>query len=210
MFYFHASRAARDGVPDGSRLARQRSREEGLTLVELLIAVALLGFILLAIAPLFIASVKSNYAGNEYTSANVLARDRLEQLMNRPFLDAQLAPGAHTINDQPGTLPDPLNPTALSTIKNPFKVTYTVDQYKIPASTGVATGASFTPVLAVPGDSYQYKRIDVTVDSSASAVVGTASQFLGFGARLVRVSGCLANPAADANLAVAPCGGPCP
>jgi Tfp pilus assembly protein PilV len=210
MFHFHVSRVVRDGVPDGSRLARQRSREEGLTLVELLIAVALLGFILLAIAPLFIASVKSNYSGNEYTSANMLARDRLEQLMNRPFLDSQLAPGAHTISDQPLTLPNPLNPTLLSTIKNPFKVTYTVDQYKIPASTGVAAGASFTPVLAATGESYQYKRIDVTVDSSESAVVGTASQLrLGFGARLVRVSGCLANPAADANLAVAPCG-PCP
>jgi Tfp pilus assembly protein PilV len=210
MFLLHASSVGRDGVPDGSRLALRRSREGGLTLVELLIALALLAFTLLAIAPLFIASVKSNYSGNEYTSTNMLARDRLEQLMNRPFLDAQLAPGAHTTNDQPLTLPNPLNPTLLSTIPNPFKVTYTVEQFKIPASTGVASGASFTPVPAAPGDSYQYKRIDVTVDSSESAVVGTASQFrLGFGTRLVRVSGCLANPAADLNLAVAPCG-PCP
>ncbi|HYT32075.1 MAG TPA: prepilin-type N-terminal cleavage/methylation domain-containing protein [Thermoanaerobaculia bacterium] len=210
MFLLHASSFVRDGVPDGSKLARRRRREEGLTLVELLIALALLAFILLAIAPLFIASVKSNYSGNEYTSANMLARDRLEQLMNRPFLDPQLAPGAHTISDQPLTLPNPLNPTLLSTIRNPFKVTYTVEQFKIPPSTGVPAGSPFTPVLAATGDSYQYKRIDVTVDSSESAVVGTQSAFsLGFGSRLVRVSGCLANPAADANLAVAPCG-PCP
>ncbi len=174
MFLLHASSFVRDGVPDGSKLARRRRREEGLTLVELLIALALLAFILLA------------------------------------FLDPQLAPGAHTISDQPLTLPNPLNPTLLSTIRNPFKVTYTVEQFKIPPSTGVPAGSPFTPVLAATGDSYQYKRIDVTVDSSESAVVGTQSAFsLGFGSRLVRVSGCLANPAADANLAVAPCG-PCP
>ncbi len=63
---------------------KQRNPEAGLTLVEMLIAVALLGIVLLGIAPLFIASVRSNYAANEYTSIHNLARDRLEQLMNLP------------------------------------------------------------------------------------------------------------------------------
>ena len=81
-------------------------REVGLTLVELLVALALLGFVLLAIAPLFTASVQSNYSGNEYTSIHVLARDRLEQLMSLPFSDAQLAPGKHD-NDLSPALPDP-------------------------------------------------------------------------------------------------------
>jgi prepilin-type N-terminal cleavage/methylation domain-containing protein len=68
-------------------------RQAGLTLVEMLIAVALLGIVLLGIAPLFIASVRSNYAGNEYTSIHNLARDRLEQLMNLPVNDPQLTVG---------------------------------------------------------------------------------------------------------------------
>ena len=51
----------------------------------MLLAVALLGFVLLGITPLFVASVKSNYSANEYTSINMLARDRLERLMNMPF-----------------------------------------------------------------------------------------------------------------------------
>jgi Tfp pilus assembly protein PilV len=71
----------------------RRRREAGVTLVELLIATFLLALILLAIAPLFITSVKSNYAANEYTSIHNIARDRLEQLMSLPFNDAQLAPG---------------------------------------------------------------------------------------------------------------------
>ena len=68
-------------------MIEHRHREAGLTLVEMLIAVALLGIVLLGIAPLFIASVRSNYAANEYTSIHNLARDRLEQLMNLPFTD---------------------------------------------------------------------------------------------------------------------------
>ena len=82
--------------PDGVAMTRRGSRrsEHGLTLVELLIALALLSFVLLGIAPLFIASMKSNYSANEYTSVNVLARDRLEQLMNLPFNDPLLTPGS--------------------------------------------------------------------------------------------------------------------
>ena len=61
----------------------------------MLLALALLAFVSAGITPLFMASVKSNYSGNEYTSINMLARDRLEQLMNLPFDDGQLTPGIH-------------------------------------------------------------------------------------------------------------------
>ena len=61
--------------------------------------------ILLAIAPLFITSVKSNYAANEYTSIHNIARDRLEQLMSLPFNDAQLnAANSPFSNDLPTNL----------------------------------------------------------------------------------------------------------
>ena len=67
----------------------------------MLIAVALLGIVLLGIAPLFIASVRSNYAANEYTSIHNLARDRLEQLMNLPVTDPAADRRARTPNDLP-------------------------------------------------------------------------------------------------------------
>ena len=174
----------------------RRAGEPGLTLIELLIALALLGFVLLGVVPLFIASVKSNYSGNEYTSIHVLARDRLEQLMNLPFNDGALSPGVHP-NDLPAKLPDPrtgISPTS-GGVPNPFRVTYQVFQYQIPAGdTGtVPVNASFTPIrITGAGQVYQYKRIDVTVTAGSGP--------MGIGARVSRVSDCLANPFPSANL----------
>jgi len=42
--------------------SRPRRGEAGLTLIEMLIAVALLGIVLLGIAPLFISSMRFNYS----------------------------------------------------------------------------------------------------------------------------------------------------
>jgi prepilin-type N-terminal cleavage/methylation domain-containing protein len=161
-----------------------RRREAGLTLIEMLIAVALLGIVLLGIAPLFIASVRANYSANEYTSIHNLARDRLEQLMNLPFNDPQLARGAFP-NDLPTTLPDPATGIPPSTIKNPLERTYTVDNFT--TTPPGAPGGAFvlTGVAAVPCD---FKRIDVTVRSTSG---GTS---LGIGARTARVSGFVRNP----------------
>ena len=111
-----------------SATVRRLRRESGLTLVEMLISIALLGFVLLGIAPLFIASVRSNYSGYEYTSIHNLARDRLEQLMNLPFTDAQLTSGSFP-NDLPPTLPDPQTGIPPSTMKNPLARTYTVQNF---------------------------------------------------------------------------------
>ncbi len=179
--------------------SRRGRAESGLTLVELLIALALLSFVLLAIAPLFLSSVKSNYSANEYTSIHVMARDRLEQLMNLPFNDAKLTPGVHA-NDQSTALPDPVTglPPASGGVPNPMSITYQVLQYSIASADPAVTapGAVFAPTRVVAaGATYQYKRIDVTV------VSGTGR--LGIGSRLARVSGLLANPATGTNLSVA-------
>ncbi len=174
-----------------------RRKQSGVTLVELLIAVALLGFILLGIAPLFIASVKSNYSANQYTSIHNLARDRLEQLMNLPFNDTQLQPGTYA-NDLPLLMPAPLPPTP-STVANPLTRTYEVHQYRIPPNDigSVAADAPFIPIrVTAAGDVYDYKRIDVTVQT-----VG-GYQALGIGYRAARVSGILSNPDPVNNRAV--------
>ena len=185
-----------------------KSSQRGLTLVELLIAMALLGFVLLGITPLFIASVKSNYAGNEYSSINMLARDRLEQLMNLPFNDDQLKAGGpptkHVADALlPSVLPDPTTglPPATGGVTNPFKVCYQVFQYQIP--TAVAAGASFTPILVTDKDlPFQYKRIEVTVTSSTGP--------LGIGTRMARVSGVLSNPDPGNYRSLKDDGGTCP
>lgn len=166
-------------VPDaGVAERRATGRQAGLTLVELLVALGLFGFVLLAITPLFMASVKSNFSGNEYTSIHVLARDRLEQLMNLPFNDPQLSPGTHDVI---------LPPVLPNGAWNPFRQRYEVLQFQVPASESVQTNQSFVPTpVTSPEQTVQYKRVDVTVSSRTGPI--------GIGARTVRVSGCLSNP----------------
>lgn len=170
-----------------AHMRAKRRGERGLTLVELLLALALLGFIMLGILPLFMGSVKSNFSANEYTSIHNLSRDRLEQLMNLRFEDPQLSAGVHA-NDLPPILPNPATGlTVAGGVANPFTLSYQVRQYKIPASGTVATGASFTPTrVIVAGGTFEYKRIDVSVQS------GTGP--LGIGSRVVRLSGVITNP----------------
>ena len=158
-------------VPDAGVAARRATlRQAGFTLVELLVALGLFGFVLLAITPLFMASVRSNFSGNEYTSIHVLARDRLEQLMNFPFNDPQLSPGIHDV-----VLPRVLPHGA----PNPFRLRYEVLQFQIPASENVQTNQSFVPTpVTSPEQIAQYKRIDVTV-SSGSGPIGIGTKEIG-------------------------------
>lgn len=178
-------------------MTARRRGERGLTMVEMLIALALLGFMLLGILPLFIGSVQSNFSANEYTSIHNLCRDRLEQLLNVPWNDAQLSPGVHA-NDLPPVLPDPATgvPPASGGVVNPFTLTYQVRQYQAPDTAAVANGAAFTPTRIVnAGQVYHYKRVDVTVQSGTGA--------LGIGARVARISGIVMNPSPAVNLSLA-------
>jgi prepilin-type N-terminal cleavage/methylation domain-containing protein len=168
-------------------MKHRNRRESGLTLVELLIAVALLGIILLGIAPLFIVSVRQNYSANEYTSIHNLARDRLEQLMNLPVTDPQLSAATATFpNDLPATLPDPVTGIPPSTVPNPFRRTYTVAHFR--STPPAVPGGAYVLNAVGAGVPYDFKRIDVDVRSVSG---GTS---LGIGARTARVSGFLRNP----------------
>jgi prepilin-type N-terminal cleavage/methylation domain-containing protein len=176
----------------------RRRGERGLTLVELLIALALLSFILLGIAPLFLSSVKANFAGNEYTSIHNIARDRLEQLMALPFNAPQLDAGIHQAGAggnleviQAQFLPQPLNPTLLSTVPNPYRISWKVEQWRIPAETTIATGAPFNPVPATDrvvaaNALFDFKAIFVRVESNTTT--------LGMGRRIAQTTGMVTNP----------------
>jgi prepilin-type N-terminal cleavage/methylation domain-containing protein len=173
----------------------RRNPEAGLTLVEMLIALALLGIVLLGIAPLFIASVQSNYSANEYTSIHNLARDRLEQLMNLPITSPQLAvPGQPTDNDLPPTLPDPTTGIPPSTLRNTLHRTYTVTNFV--TTPPLNSGDPFTLTQVNPGLPYDFKRIDVTVTAvqdNTLPVGSTILSGLGIGHRTARVSGFIRN-----------------
>lgn len=70
---------------------RARKSQRGLTLIEVAIAMTLLAFGLLAIAPLFATSVKTNASSNQLGNANGLAGEKLEELIGYPATDPRLA-----------------------------------------------------------------------------------------------------------------------
>ena len=67
-------------------------RNEGFTLLEVLIAVVVLAFGLLAIAQMQVIAIRFNYQGRDATEAVTLAKDRLESLKSLPFDNPLSAP----------------------------------------------------------------------------------------------------------------------
>jgi Tfp pilus assembly protein PilV len=154
-------------IVDRLRRGSQKSppKSLGIALVELVISALLFGWVLLAIFPLFLSSVKSNVSASSYGEVNNLARSRLEQLLDLPFEDPRLSAGSHATNDLAATLPDPETGALPSTVANPFRRTYQVRQFAIPAASAVGRGSLFVPVRVTnAGLQFDYKRIDVTVE----------------------------------------------
>lgn len=68
-------------------------RSAGFTLVEVLIAMALLVIITLGVLPLFGRAMINNASGADYLQANNHGRMQLEEYTQIPFDDARLLPG---------------------------------------------------------------------------------------------------------------------
>jgi type IV pilus assembly protein PilV len=74
-------------------------RNEGFTLLEVLIAVVVLAFGLLAIAQMQVIAIRFNYQGRDATEAVTLAKDRLESLKSLPFDNPSLVDTTEDNND---------------------------------------------------------------------------------------------------------------
>jgi prepilin-type N-terminal cleavage/methylation domain-containing protein len=165
-------------------------RDGGFSLIETLVAIGLMALAMLAIAPLFIASLKSNGAGQDFTVLNSLAKQQLEQVMQYSFTDPRLAvPSGATVSlvNQDGSTSNPsgqLYRNQLATtqtdgsksISFPYELDYIVQDFPM---TSIKRGAVPPQTDAVDDASGSWsattgaKMITVYVASQRSSLQGT-------------------------------------
>lgn len=85
-----------------------RDNQGGFSLIELLIAMAILALAMLAAATMQYNSVRNNTNGNIATQANMLAKGKMEELKSTPDLDDIVEGSELGVNDegQPGGIYD--------------------------------------------------------------------------------------------------------
>ena len=67
-----------------------RCKQNGFTLIEVMISILVLSFGLLGVAAMQVTSIKVNSIANKVTSASTILQDRVETLMALPFDHADL------------------------------------------------------------------------------------------------------------------------
>jgi len=100
-------------------------REGGFTLIEVMVAIAILSFGILAVATMQTSAIRANSRGYHLTEATTLAQDRIEYLTTQTF------DGLVAGLDQAD--PDPDNPRA--------EITYDVVQFMVDPDDALVTTA---------------------------------------------------------------------
>ena len=67
-----------------------KRNQRGFTILEVLIAIVILGVAMFALSKLQTASIGSNYNSRRTSIATILAQDKMEELMNLSYTDSQL------------------------------------------------------------------------------------------------------------------------
>jgi prepilin-type N-terminal cleavage/methylation domain-containing protein len=128
-----------------------RRRAAGMTLIEVLVALTILGVALLALFPMFTNAVRSNASANQLTNSITLAREKLEELSGYPRSDPRL-----TVADGSNAA----GPTTASTGTGSIVAVNTWCQNDLPLWYNPKTGAT-SPAATWPGAgwfSYPYTR----------------------------------------------------
>jgi type IV pilus assembly protein PilV len=82
----------------GETMEKEQERQEGWTLIEVLVAIVILTVGLLAVGTMQISAIKGNFMSGNTSIALTLASEKMEDLFNRDYSDAVLADTA-TGND---------------------------------------------------------------------------------------------------------------
>ena len=101
-------------------------KEEGFTLLEVMVALSILMVGLLGLATMQMASIKGNFFASRVTEGSALASDRLEKLFALPYTDADLDAGTHTDPNPPAGRSISWIVTDNSPLNNTKKVVMTV------------------------------------------------------------------------------------
>ena len=149
--------------------SQTRRRESGMSLIEVLIAVVLIGVIAVSLVPLFTRSVRQNREGGNYTEMTNVARSTLEQFGQFDFNAPQLTLAAGTTEKVTNEYLDPATkrwvtfvPPAVPPTGAFYQRTVQVQQYS--AGDLLDNGSLDSPQDgAVNRDNVQLKLIRVSV-----------------------------------------------
>jgi type II secretory pathway pseudopilin PulG len=114
---------------------RTRRSESGLSLVEALIAVALIGLVAVGIIPMFTRAMSDNMAGADYTRVTNFAKAKEEDFSRLPFNQATIQPPAGQTDLMSTEYMDPntlqWSATAPTTVLNYWTRNTDISQYGI-------------------------------------------------------------------------------
>jgi type IV pilus assembly protein PilV len=101
-------------------------KEEGFTLLEVIVAISILTVGLLGLATMQVTSIKGNFFASRVTEGSAVASDRLEKLFALPYTHADLSGGTHTDPSPPAGRSISWIVTDNSPLNNTKKVVMTV------------------------------------------------------------------------------------
>jgi len=137
-------------------------RQQGFTLVEILVALMILSFVALGIAGLFSHAMITNASGHDYALLASEARFALESLQARSFDDATLIDTGSVQTSQP--------------INRNFLIEYTVEDFRVDNWTQAVSGSGGwslpTTGTGSVTDNANMKRITMTVTSTNQVLRG--------------------------------------
>jgi len=145
-------------------MALLRRSQRGMSLVELLVAMAILAVVMLSVIGLFTQSISLNASGMDYSRINDLARDRLEGLLGCRYDSGELTvPAGLTVAEFPNDIDQASADRLLDR-------TYKVEELNLSKTGDDATTDLSTPVAGGTG---RLKAITVTVASGRTFLSGS-------------------------------------
>lgn len=88
-------------------VCKKPTSQQGMSLVEVLVALALTGIVAIAVAPLVLLAVQVSSVSRDVTDLNAMISDRVEALRTLPFSDTDLPAGGSVGTSEAGFSEDP-------------------------------------------------------------------------------------------------------